>query len=125
MEPPTITAPWLEYLRRRAGSLENCDDVNSTSRKQLSALVAFALCFLASATTTASSSHAASSGPNASAKFQGGGIGPPKKTKPMFLFSKLKAEEDVKKVKEEAKKDPYLVSTELANGVDAGVFTAP
>jgi len=107
----------MEYFRRHAAtSVEG--QAQSTTRKQLSAMMAFALCFLASATTT-TSNHGGSSGPNPSAKFQGGGGGSglgPRKSKPVFLFSKLKAEKDVQKVQEEAVKEPYLVSEGIFQG---------
>ncbi len=108
---PATRTLCLEYLWRQSASLEDVQ-AQSTARKQLSVMMAFALCFLASATTT-TSNHDGSSGSNPSAKFQGGGGGGglgPHKTKPVFLFSKLKAEKDVQKVQEEAAKEPYLVS---------------
>jgi hypothetical protein len=86
--------------------------------------MAFALCFLASA-TTATTTHGGSTGTNPSTKFQGsggggggGGLGP-HKTKPVFLFSKLKAEKEVQKVQEEACRDPYLVSIPRGHDVSS------
>jgi hypothetical protein len=106
---PASGAMWLEYIRRHALSLE--DVQTQSTRKQLSAVMAFAVCFLASASTS-TSNDARTSGPNPSAKFnQGGGSLKSKKTKPMFLFSKLQAEKDVQKVQEDAAENPYLVNT--------------
>lgn len=129
---PASGALWLEYLRRHAAiiTLEDVhaaqqqqSDQSQSTRKQLSAMVAFALCFLASASssTTGSSSSTSSTTTTSSnqeaPKFTpggdgGGGGGKLKstKTKPMFLFSKLQAEKDVQQVQKDATENPYLVS---------------
>ena len=110
--PATGALCW-EYLRRHVLTGEGIPPQPST-KKHLSAIMAFALCFLASA-STATTTHGGSTGTNPSTKFQGGGGGGgglgPHKTKPVFLFSKLKAEKEVQQVQEEASRDPYLVSS--------------
>lgn len=112
--PATGALCW-EYLRRHVLTGEGLSSQPST-KKHLSAIMAFALCFLASA-STATSTHGGSTGTNPSAKFQGGGGGlGPRKSKPVFLFSKLKAEKEVQKVQEEAAHDPYLVSEGIFQG---------
>lgn len=131
-------AIWLEYLRRHAAII-TLEDVHAaqqqqseqsqSTRKQLSAMIAFALCFLASASssTTGSSSSTTSSTTTSSnqerPKFTpggdgGGGGGKLKstKTKPMFLFSKLQAEKDVQQVQKDATENPYLVSEGIFQG---------
>lgn len=104
----STTALYLESPTRHFTDLESDTNFHGDTRKHISAVMAFALCFLASA-TTATSSPAGASGSSTSPKIQGGGMGP-RKTKPKFPFSKLRAEEDVHKGQEEAKDNPYLVS---------------
>ena len=100
---------WLEYLRRHAQTFQ---DTPAHSRKKISTMVACALCFVASASSATTASQS-SAGPNpASNKFSpgGGGLGPRKTTQPGFVFSKQKAEEEVRKVEDDARQNPYLVS---------------
>ena len=104
---------WLEYLRRnhRRGQ-----DESYQSRRRLSTATLWAFGLLASFSSTTSPGHASSTTPNPIAKLNsggggGGGMGPRKTTQPVFIFSKEKAEEDVKAVQEESRRRPYLVSS--------------
>ena len=115
---------WLEHLRRHTSSLENAQAYQS-SRRQLSAILAFALCFVASgssatATTTTSNQEEhleSSSDPSPESEKlnnkndASSASGKPGKTKPTFMFSKFQAEKDVQNLQADSSKNPYLVST--------------
>ena len=103
---------WFEHLRRHA---QNFQETQTHSRKEMLTMMACALCFVASASSATTVSQT-SAGPNpASKKFSsgGGGLGPRKSTHPVFVFSKQKAEEEVRKVEDDARENPYLVSSGL------------
>jgi hypothetical protein len=104
---------WLEYLRRHA---KNLHEAPSQSRKKVSTIMACAFCFLASASSATTGSQS-SGGPNTTSTFNSGGngLGPRKNTQPVFVFSKQKAEDDVRKVEDDARDNPYLVSEGLWN----------
>lgn len=104
----------LDYLRRHAClSLEDLQAHSGSRNKELSVVMAFALCFLASASTTSTTSRNDPSVKLSSSSGGGGGGGglKPSKTKPTFMFSKLQAEKDVAKLQKDAAENPYLVST--------------
>jgi hypothetical protein len=110
-ELPSAAKYWLEYLRMHEHYWQ---EAPIQSRKKMSTMMACALCFLASAASATTGSQS-SEGQNAPAKYNsgGGGLGPRKTTQPIFVFSKQKAEEEVRKVECDAREDPYLVSGDL------------
>lgn len=136
----TTSARWLEHLRRQTvGDNHNDNSSNSSQKQQLSAaIMAFALCMLAStaATTTAASASTtptmksssstnldAGNGVSASASAGAGGLSPHTNApKPTFMFSRLKAEQEVQKVQEEAAQNPYLVSVVVRMRMRADVW---